>query len=73
MSGLANANKRPKVIRALRRAGFQIHPGGKHAIVTDADGNLISTIPNARELNPSTLRAILKQCGLSVERYLELY
>jgi predicted RNA binding protein YcfA (HicA-like mRNA interferase family) len=73
MSRLANANKRPKVIAALRRAGFHIVHGGKHAIVTDANGEFVSTLPNARELNPTTLRAILKQCGLSVAAFLELY
>ena len=73
MSRLASANKRAKVIRALGRAGFTIVAVGKHALVTGADGKFLSTIPNSRELNPNTLQAILRQCGLSVEEFLDLY
>ena len=73
MSRLANANRRSKVIAALPRAGFHVVPAGKHAIVTDANGDFVSTLPNARELNPTTLRAVLKQCGLSVTEFLDLY
>ncbi len=73
MSRLANANKQAKVIKALKRAGFQIRSGGKHQIVVDAEGNFRSTIPRAKELNVHTLRAILKQVGLSEKEYLSLY
>ena len=41
MSRLANANKRSRVIKALRRAGYAVVPGGKHSIVTDAAGNFL--------------------------------
>ena len=73
MSRLANANKQAKVIKALKRAGFQIRAGAKHQIVVDAEGNFRSTIPRAKELNVHTLRAILKQVGLSEEGYLVFY
>ena len=73
MPKLSNANKRARVIRALRRAGLHDHAGGKHTIMTDAGGNFVTTIPNARVLNVITLRAILKQCGLTAETYLRLY
>ena len=73
MSRLANANKQVKVIKALKRAGFQIRAGGKQQIVVDAEGNFRSTIPRAKELNVHTLRAILKQVGLSEKEYVTLY
>ncbi len=73
MSRLANANKQARVIKALKRAGFLIRPGGKHQIVVDAEGNFRSTIPRAKELNVHTLRAILKQLELSEKEYLSLY
>lgn len=73
MSRLANANNRTKLIKALKRAGYQIHEGGKHSIVTDADGAFLSTVPRTREMNVNTLRAMLKQVGLSEQEYLRLY
>ncbi len=73
MSRLANANKRPKVIKALKRAGFQVRSGGKHQIVVDTNGNFRSTIPGVKELNIYTMRAILKQIGLSEKDYLWFY
>ncbi len=72
MSRLANANARTKVIRALRRAGFQEHQGTRHTIMAHPDGRY-TTIPRHARINPLTLRTILKQCGLSAEEYLRLY
>jgi len=69
---LANANKQSQVIKALERAGFVRHSGGKHTIMSHADGRY-TTIPNHRQLKIGTLRAILKQSGLSEAIYLELY
>lgn len=73
MPKLANANKRTNVIAALRRAGFTDEAGGRHTLILNADGDLVSTVPNHREINPTTLRAILRQCGLSEREYLKLY
>jgi len=72
VSRLANANVRIRVIRALKRAGFIDYHGGKHTIMEHPDGRY-TVIPNARRLNVYTLRAILKQCRLSEEKYLCLY
>jgi predicted RNA binding protein YcfA (HicA-like mRNA interferase family) len=69
---LANANKQTQVIRALERAGFERRSGGKHTIMAHPDGRY-TAIPNHQELKINTLRAILKQCGLSATEYLELY
>ena len=72
MPKLANANNRVQVIRALRRAGFVDEPGGKHLIMRHDDGRW-TAIPGARSLSVYTLRAIIKQCGLSEAQYLRLY
>ena len=72
MPSLANANKQTQVIRALERAGFERRSGGKHTIMAHPDGRY-TAIPNHRQLKVNTLRAILKQCGLSEAKYLELY
>jgi len=72
MSRLANANVRSKMIRALRRAGFEEHQGGEHTIMVHPDGRY-ATVPRHARINPLTLRTILKQCGISEEEYLRLY
>lgn len=72
MSSLANANAQSKVIRALRRAGFQDTQGGRHTIMAHPDGRY-TTIPRHPRINPLTLKAILKQCQLSEDEYLRLY
>jgi len=70
---LYNANHRDRVIRALRRAGFRIDQGGAHAIVHKADGTFVSVVPRHSRIKPGTLRAIIKQCGLSEDEFLRLY
>lgn len=73
MPRLGNCCDRGRILRALGKAGFGHEPGGRHTIITDRNGNLLSTLPNHRRIAPGTLRAILKQCGLSLERFQELY
>lgn len=72
MASLANCNDRNKVIKALTRAGFASDAGGKHVILHHPDGRF-TTIPNARRIKTGTLRAIIRQCGLTVEAFLKLY
>jgi predicted RNA binding protein YcfA (HicA-like mRNA interferase family) len=69
---LRTCNKRLRVIAALERAGFRAHQGAKHVVMHHPDGRY-TTIPNARELKLGTLKAILRQCGLSVEEFIRLY
>lgn len=61
------------MLRALRRAGLRSRPGGKHTIITDRDDHFLATMPNSSPLALTTLRKILGQCGVSVERFRELY
>lgn len=72
MPSLANANVQSKLIRALQRAGFVRRSGGKHTILEHADGRY-TTIPNHKRLKVATLRAIIKQCGLTDAEYVRLY
>ena len=72
MPSLANANVQSKVIRALDRVGFERRSGGKHTIMEHPDGRY-TTIPNHARLKVNTLRAIVKQCGLTEAEYIELY
>jgi predicted RNA binding protein YcfA (HicA-like mRNA interferase family) len=72
VSALHNANVAARVIRALRRAGFVERSGGKHTIMEHPDGRY-TVVPNHRRLKVGTLRAALKQCGLSESEFLRLY
>jgi len=62
------------VIRALERAAFFLdHSTGSHRYYRHPDRPGLVTIPfHRRELKRGTLFAILKQAGLSRERFLEL-
>jgi len=72
MSNLANANSRAKVIRALRRFGFIERQGGPAYDMEHPDGRF-TTIPRHSRINPLTLKAILKQCGIGPEDFLRQY
>jgi predicted RNA binding protein YcfA (HicA-like mRNA interferase family) len=69
---LRSCNKRRKVIQALRRAGFESAAGGKHVIMHHPDGRY-TTIPNSRNICLGTLKAIIRQCGLSEAEFIWLY
>lgn len=71
---LANKNVRSRVIRALKRAGFQADEDGPHTVMFDPDNpQRYTTIPRHARIKPTLLRAIIKQCGLTVQRFLDLY
>ena len=62
-----------QVLRALRAAGFFIHhQAGSHATLKHADDpQKRVTVPiHARELPRGTLRGIIKQSGMTVEKFL---
>jgi predicted RNA binding protein YcfA (HicA-like mRNA interferase family) len=65
-------NKRARVIRALERAGFNRAQGAKHLVMHHADGRY-TTIPNSRVIAVGTLRAIIRQCGLTTKEFIRLY
>ena len=72
MASLGSCNDRRKVIKALERASFERDSGGKHVVMHHPDGRF-TTIPNDRRIKTGTLRAIIRQCGLTVEEFLRLY
>lgn len=62
------------VVRRLRRLGFSFdrQAAGSHEIWFDPEANRYTTIPNhPGDLPEGTLRAILKQAGVSVEDFLK--
>lgn len=66
------ALKPKEMVRVLERTGFsQVRQKGSHAQLKK--GNLLVTVPmHIGDLNPGTLRSILRQAKLTVEEFLEL-
>lgn len=61
-----------KVIRVLKKIGFEFFgPGKKHDLYIR--GTTRISIPrHATDLNTRTFHAILKEAGLNLEKYIEL-
>jgi len=63
------------VIRKLRQAGFVFdrQAKGSHEIWWNPKTHALTTVPHhPGDLPQGTLRAILRQAGLSIEEFLEL-
>ncbi len=63
-----------KAVKALTKVGFFIdHQTGSH-IILRKDGNKPVTIsvPKHKEMKTGTLKAMIKQAGLTVEEFLKL-
>ena len=65
-----------RAIQALRQAGFVIDRivGSHHILVYPGDPTRTVTVPvhSGRDLKPGTLRAIIRQAGLTVEEFAKL-
>jgi len=59
-----------RVVSALSKAGFRIIRQGKHIGMSDGTHHL--TIPRHKRINPYTLKGIIKDAGLTDERFKEL-
>jgi len=62
-----------EMVAALERAGFyqQVRQRGSHLQLKK--GNLLVTVPmHAGDLNPGTLRSIIRQARLTVDEFLDL-
>ena len=59
-----------QAVRALERAGFRIIRQGKHIVLSD--GIRILTIPRANPINAFTMAGIVRDAGLTIERFREL-
>ena len=57
-------------VRALEKAGFRIQRHGKHIVMTD--GTRILTIPRHNPINAYTMAGIVRDAGLTIERFREL-
>ena len=65
----------PQVIRKLRRAGFYFdrQAKGSHEIWRNPNTRARTTIPNhPGDLPEGTVRAFIRQAGISVDEFLEL-
>lgn len=61
-------------IKALRRIGFEVaRQRGSHIVIVRVSPPAQITIPNHRELDRGTLRAIIRQTGLTVEEFIALF
>jgi predicted RNA binding protein YcfA (HicA-like mRNA interferase family) len=62
-----------EVVRALQKIGFTVRrQQGSHIIMRRDDPFAQTVVPNHHQIDRGTLRAILRQSGLSVEQLTEL-
>lgn len=60
-------------IRALEKTGFVVYrQRGSHLTMVRTMPPAQTTIPNHKELDRGTLRAIIRQAGLTVEEFIAL-
>lgn len=59
-----------RAVRAFSKVGFRIITIGKHIGLSDGTHRI--TIPDHKRLNPYTLKAIIKDAGLTDEQFKEL-
>ena len=72
MSRLSNISGQ-QCIRALEKAGFVVkRQKGSHVRMTRQTPYRQVTVPDHKELKAGTLRAIIRQAGLTVDEFLEL-
>ena len=59
-----------RAVKALEKAGFQVVRQGKHIVMTD--GTRIVTIPRHDPVDAFTMGGIVRDAGLTVQRFREL-
>ena len=57
-------------VRALEKAGFRVVRQGKHVVMSD--GSRILTIPRHNPVNAYTMGGVVRDAGLSEQRFREL-
>ena len=57
-------------VRALKKTGFRVARQGKHIVMTD-DVRIV-TIPRHSPVNAYTMGGIVRDAGLTIERFREL-
>ncbi len=59
-------------VRTFRRLGYELdHQTGSHMILRQPSGRRL-TVPNHREIAKGTLRALIREAGLTKEQFEEL-
>jgi len=63
-----------EIVKALVKVGYEVdHQTGSHMILRQKEPpHRRLTVPKHRELAKGTLRAIIRQAGLTVEEFVEL-
>ena len=56
-----------RVVRALRKVGFEVIHEGKH--IGMSDGFHRVTIPRHKRLNPYTIQSIIRHAGLTDQKF----
>ena len=59
-----------RAVRAFSKVGFKVITRGKHIGMSDGIHRI--TIPDHKRLNPYTLKAIIKDAGLTDDQFKEL-
>lgn len=74
MSKLPRQISGAQVVKAVCRIGYTLdHQTGSHIILRqEKEPYRRLTVPNHREISPGTLRAIIRQAGLTRDEFLEL-
>jgi predicted RNA binding protein YcfA (HicA-like mRNA interferase family) len=61
-----------EAVRAFRKIGYEVdHQTGSHIILRHATSRRL-TVPNHRKLAKGTLRAIIREAGITKEEFVEL-
>jgi predicted RNA binding protein YcfA (HicA-like mRNA interferase family) len=60
-------------INALAKAGFTVvRQKGSHVVIRRVEPFAQQSVPDHKELDTGTLRAIIRQAGLTVDEFIEL-
>jgi len=60
-------------VKALEKAGFAVYrQRGSHIVLVRQTPPAQTTVPNHKELDRGTLRAIIRQTGLTVDEFIAL-
>lgn len=63
----------PDLVRALQKAGFAVRrQHGSHIVMRRDDPFAQTVVPNHRQIDRGTLRAILRQIDMSADELIEL-
>ena len=62
-----------EIIRAFKKIGYTIvHQKGSHIKLMNYETGMILIVPNHREVDRWTLKAIIKDAGISIEEFVAL-